>query len=118
MSRTNSLPSDHVAHRGAALLSAHPPPAEVSKTTSTSTATRSAKAGETIAVGSNICIRYVRTGELEEYTLVPPSDADIRHNRISTFSPTGRALFGKSVGDIVEVEAPSGTVEVCIERIS
>ena len=41
--------------------------------------------------------------------MVGPIEADINAGRISTTSPIGRALIGKSVGDSVEVTVPGGT---------
>jgi transcription elongation factor GreA len=38
-------------------------------------------------------------------------EADIRSNLISISSPVARSLIGKEVGDVVEVNAPSGVIE-------
>lgn len=103
MNPNELLPAQPSSLRGVPLLSAHPPPA--------------ASAATTVAVGSLVTIRDVATNELEAYVLVPPSEANILSGRISTFSPMGRALFGRRVGDITAVEAPSGTVTVQVERI-
>ncbi|MDD3609120.1 MAG: transcription elongation factor GreA [Halothiobacillaceae bacterium] len=43
------------------------------------------------------------------YRIVGDDEADIRENRLSVHSPIARALVGKSEGDEVQVEAPSGT---------
>ncbi len=42
------------------------------------------------------------------YQIVGEPEADIRNGRISTSSPIGRALIGKSEGDIAEVATPGG----------
>ncbi|MDG1436599.1 MAG: transcription elongation factor GreA [Rickettsiaceae bacterium] len=63
---------------------------------------------------SNDSVKFGATVKLiddateEEYTyhVVGEYEADIRKNRISTQSPLAKALIGKSVGDIVEVQTP------------
>jgi len=35
-------------------------------------------------------------------------EADIKSNKISISSPIARALIGKELGDVVEVETPGG----------
>ena len=39
-------------------------------------------------------------------------EADLKQNKISISSPISRALIGKSIGDVVTVQAPSGAREV------
>ncbi len=70
-----------------------------------------------VAIDSTIVIRDLATDEVEEYTLVHPDHADILQNRISTFTPIGNALFGRSVGEVVNVEGPNGPVPIRIESI-
>jgi transcription elongation factor GreA len=43
-----------------------------------------------------------------KYQVVGQTEADAKVGRISYSSPLGRALIGRSVGDEVEVSAPSG----------
>jgi hypothetical protein len=73
--------------------------------------------GNAVDFGSTVAICDLHTNEREEYTVVPPDDADIRHHRISSFSPMGRALWGRRAGEIVEVAAPAGTFTVRIEDV-
>jgi transcription elongation GreA/GreB family factor len=70
-----------------------------------------------ISLGSHVHIRDIQSGEREVYTLTRPSEADIRHNRISTISPIGRALYGERPGHVVEVHAPGGVYLVEIEKV-
>ena len=53
-------------------------------------------------------------GKNEEitYNLVMSEDADAGKNMISTTSPIGRALLGRTVGDAVKVTSPGGTKEL------
>jgi len=45
------------------------------------------------------------------YQIVGEDEADIKHRKISIKSPIARALIGKTVGDIAEVQAPGGVRE-------
>lgn len=70
-----------------------------------------------VSLGSRVHVRDIESGERDVYTLTRPSDADIRHNRISTVSPIGRALYGERPGHVIEVHAPGGVFLVEIEAI-
>lgn len=52
------------------------------------------------------------------YVLVAPEEADHKLGKISIQSPIGKAIIGKSVGDIVDVEVPAGTIKIEIKSIS
>ena len=52
-----------------------------------------------------------------KYQIVGETEADARIGRISYNSPLGRALIGRSVGDEVEFQAPSGDKYFEIEKI-
>jgi transcription elongation factor GreA len=62
-------------------------------------------------------IVFGATVELEEHDerrdralqIVGDLEADFKQGRISVSSPVARALIGKSEGDLVEIQAPSGT---------
>ncbi len=45
------------------------------------------------------------------FTLVSEEEADFQHNRLSVSSPLGKALLGKTTGDIVETKAPAGMIQ-------
>jgi transcription elongation factor GreA len=51
------------------------------------------------------------------YTLVSPHEANLLEHKISIKSPIGRALLGKKVGDVVEVQVPAGLQKLRIESI-
>ena len=53
-------------------------------------------------------VKFIDTNEEEIVTLVTTMDLDPENMRISIESDLGKALLGKTVGDVVEVEAPSG----------
>lgn len=51
------------------------------------------------------------------YQIVGDDEADIKQGKISISSPIARALIGKQVGDVVEVNVPSGLVEYEIDDV-
>lgn len=70
------------------------------------------------SIGSNVKIKYVDDGEVEEYSIVGSQEADPFQNKISNESPIAKAIIGASVGSVVEVDSPSGKYQVEIISIS
>jgi len=64
-----------------------------------------------VVFGATVEIEDLDSGDKVVYQIVGDMEADIRQNLISVSSPVARALIGKSLGDVVEVNAPSGTKE-------
>ncbi len=60
------------------------------------------------AFGSTVNLKE-DNGDSVTYQLVMPEEADAGKGLISTSSPIGRAIVGKTVGDEIEVTTPSGT---------
>ena len=52
------------------------------------------------------------------YTIVSPHEANLREGKISIKSPIAQALLNKEVGDVVEVQVPSGVQKLRIESIT
>lgn len=76
-------------------------------------------AENTKQVGLGSCVRVmdVELGEEEEYQIVGSQEANPMQGRISDDSPFGRGLMGHSVGEVVTVEAPAGTLSFKILSI-
>lgn len=74
---------------------------------------------ETDAVGNGsvVTIRDVELDITETYKIVGSQEANPAAGKISDDSPVGRALMGHAVGEIVDVEAPSGTFPYEIVKI-
>lgn len=73
---------------------------------------------DTVTVGSKVRLKDLESGQEYEYTLVGSAEADPGAARISNESPVGRAILGKKVGTVVEVDAPAGTLRYEILSIS
>jgi len=61
-----------------------------------------------VGYGSTVLLYDVDNGEEVTYKLVMAEDADVAQKRISTSSPVGRGLMGRSEGDEVEITTPAG----------
>jgi len=59
-----------------------------------------------VAVGTRVTVKV--NGDKHDYEIVGEWEADPANRKISPESPLGQALFGKKVGDKIEVEAPAG----------
>ncbi|MES2538454.1 MAG: transcription elongation factor GreA [Pseudomonadota bacterium] len=64
-----------------------------------------------IVFGSTVHLDDLETGDKVTYQIVGVDEADLKELKVSITSPIARALIGKSAGDIVEVQAPSGVRE-------
>lgn len=77
-----------------------------------------AGAGDEVGLGSTASVCEVGyEDEVEKYTITGSAEADISQNKISNESPMGAALLGAHVGDVVEVEAPSGVIKMKILEV-
>ena len=63
-----------------------------------------------VSLGCTIRVKDLEFDEIEIYAVVGSQEADPAQYRISDDSPFGRAALGKTIGDIIEYEAPAGTV--------
>jgi transcription elongation factor GreA len=71
---------------------------------------------ETVDVGAHVTIQE-DDFPTETYFMVGPQEANPRQGKISHESPIGRALLGHKVGDVVDVETPSGMLKLKIISI-
>jgi transcription elongation factor GreA len=71
-----------------------------------------------VTVLSRVTIRNVKTKAEMTYKLVAPSEADFKEKKISVKSPIGEGLLGKAVGEIAEINVPSGVMEFEVINIA
>lgn len=72
-----------------------------------------------VGLGCTVKVRDLEFEEDAVYTIVGSQEANPKAARISDDSPFGRAMLGKRIGDVVEVEAPVGVVKfeiLAVER--
>ena len=68
--------------------------------------------GDKVYILTLVTVKNHNTGKQTDYRLVSPEEADLEQNKLAVSSPIGRALMGKTVGDIVETQVPAGTVKL------
>lgn len=61
-----------------------------------------------VVFGSTVDLEDEDSGVAVTYQIVGDDEADLKHGLISISSPIARALIGKVVGDVAEVQAPGG----------
>ena len=71
-----------------------------------------------VLVLSTVKIKNTQNGMEMSYTLVAETEADLKSGKISVNSPIGKGLLGKSVGDIADIQVPSGVMKFEIIEIT
>jgi len=72
--------------------------------------------GDTADIGSTITVKN-QHGQIQQYTITGSAEANPSQGTISNVSPIGKSLLGKRVGDITEVNVPSGKIKLEIVAI-
>lgn len=70
-----------------------------------------------VSVGTRVRVYDEEFDEELEYSIVGSTEADPDENKISDESPVGKALIGRSVGEVVDVDTPGGTIQFKILSI-
>ena len=65
-----------------------------------------------INVGCKVDVYDVEFEEEIEFQIVGSTEANSLEGKISNESPVGKALIGASIGDVVEVETPTGVMQI------
>ncbi|MEK6266724.1 MAG: GreA/GreB family elongation factor [Clostridium sp.] len=63
-------------------------------------------------IGDKLLIKFEGLDDIEEIELVTTLQVDIINGKFSIESPIGEVLFGKTIGDIVEVKSPDGNYKI------
>ena len=71
---------------------------------------------ETVEVGATIAVQD-QDGRSFKYTIVGSTEADPSQGKISNVSPIGKSLLGKRIGDVTEVNVPSGKIRLEVMAI-
>jgi|TARA_B110000858_G_scaffold178026_1_gene213528 transcription elongation factor GreA len=71
-----------------------------------------------VLIHSNVVIKNTANGMEFKYRLVADSETDVRNGKLSVNSPIGKGLLGSEVGDVAEIQVPSGVMKFEIIAIS
>ncbi|MDD3033139.1 MAG: transcription elongation factor GreA [Bacteroidales bacterium] len=67
---------------------------------------------------NKVKLKNLNNNSTVEYTLVAESEANLKEGKLAAATPIGKALIGKTKGDVVEVKVPSGVLKFEIIEIS
>ncbi len=71
-----------------------------------------------VQILNKVTIKNLKTNTSMTYILVAESEANLKEGKLSVGTPIAKALLGKKVGDVVDVEIPSGSVKFEVIEIS
>lgn len=67
---------------------------------------------------NKVTIRNKTNNATMQYTIVSEPEADLKVGKISIQTPIAKGLMGKKLGDVVEIQVPSGKIEFEIVDIT
>lgn len=70
-----------------------------------------------VTFGATVTVTDVESGRATTYTIVGPTEADLKSGRLSAESPVAKALIGATPGDTVDVSTPRGTRELRVDSL-
>ncbi|MBE0655953.1 MAG: transcription elongation factor GreA, partial [Bacteroidales bacterium] len=73
---------------------------------------------DSVQVLNRVKIKNKNNNTTLEYVLVPESEANLKLGKIAVSTPIAKGLLGKKVGEVVEINIPSGKVQYEIMEIS
>ncbi len=71
-----------------------------------------------VQILNKVTIKNRKNNKTMQYTIVPESEANLKESKISMNTPIAQGLMGKKVGDVVEIQVPSGVIPFEIVEIS
>ncbi len=71
-----------------------------------------------VSILTKVTITNMATKKTVTYQLVGEKEADLKSGKISVNSPIGKGLLGKTVGEVAEVQAPTGLIKFKVENIA
>lgn len=70
-----------------------------------------------VQIGKKVTLKIADKAGEHVFQVVGEWEADPKQKKISHESPLGKALLGRKVGDVVEVEAPAGKIKYKVVKI-
>ncbi len=71
-----------------------------------------------VAILTKVTITNLATKKKVTYQIVGEKEADLKAGKISASSPIGKGLIGKTIGEVAEVQAPTGIIKFKVEGIA
>ena len=73
--------------------------------------------GSQVKFGATVSVVDEDTEDRARYQIVGDHEADVKSGKLSISSPLSRAMIGKEVGEVVEVNTPGGVKAYAILKI-
>ncbi len=73
---------------------------------------------DVVCFGSTVTVVDQASGRSNDFTLVGPTEADLKTGRLSAESPVAMALLGAKAGDVVKVTTPGGERRYRVDAVS
>ena len=73
---------------------------------------------DVVQIMNKVKIKNLQNKAVMTYTLVSDSEANLKENKSAVSTPIAQGLMGKRVGDIAEIQVPSGIMKFEIMEIS
>ena len=71
-----------------------------------------------VGLGCTVTVEDLATGEVTDYRITGSQEANPMENKISDDSPFGRGIVGKGEGDTFSVNAPSGSYQMKVLKVT
>ena len=71
-----------------------------------------------VSILTKVTVTNLGTKKKITYQIVSEKEADLKLGKISAFSPIGKGLLGKVVGDTAEIQVPAGVITFKVEDIT
>ncbi len=71
-----------------------------------------------VTVLTKVTITNQSTKKTVTYQIVGEKEADLKQGKISASSPIGKGLIGKAIGEIAEVQVPTGIIKFKVDNIA
>lgn len=70
-----------------------------------------------VSILTKVTVTNLKTKKKITYQIVSEKEADLKLGKISSSSPIGKGLLGKTVGDVADIQIPAGTINLKVEKI-
>ncbi|WP_205698937.1 transcription elongation factor GreA [Conexibacter sp. SYSU D00693] len=70
-----------------------------------------------VLFGGTVVVADEESGRESTYTIVGPTEADLKQGKLSAESPVAKALMGAAAGDVVDVPTPRGVRKLRVVRL-
>lgn len=71
-----------------------------------------------VSILTKVTVTNLNTKKKVTYQIVSEKEADLKQSKISAFSPIGKGLLGKAVGETAEIQVPAGVIKFKVENIT